>query len=443
MVAEPDAVPGAVSGARTPLTERWGLRFADGRVEADYREWRVDYVAPFTRFALYAATSAAATAWIAVAAGGLVELRGLTLVLLPALVVGMVLGANAARDRRHASRLRWWAIAINLAGGFMAVLLTMPLERFFVTASCATIAAYFALTMFRLVPLDAALAACSYLIVLPVLAIWWFREGILDELEFVLALFVPITTLLTGMILNLTIERLTRMTYVDHSVIELQRRELFEEHSRMSRFLSPQLAAAIHDHGLEAVVRTEMHSLTAVCIDLRGFTRYTQLHGAEQMAVVLHDYYAVVDTTAAAHGATVKDFAGDGAMILVGAPVRVANHTRIGLNLARELLTAVRVVTDRHSHPQSPLGVGIGIASGECAVGPIGSTEHLEYTAVGTAVNLCSRLCNVAKDGQVLMGPGTARALEEDPSWRREVMDLQGIPEPVEVTIEERDPLRA
>jgi hypothetical protein len=41
------------------------------------------------------------------------------------------------------------------------------------------------------------------------------------------------------------------------------------------------------------------------------------------------------------------------------------------------------------------------------------------------------------------MAPGTARALEDHPSWRREMMDLQGIPEPVEVTIEELDPLRA
>lgn len=58
-------------------------------------------------------------------------------------------------------------------------------------------------------------------------------------------------------------------------------------------------------------------------------------------------------------------------------------------------------------------------------------------------MHLCSRLCNVAKDDQILMAPGTARALEDHPSWRREMMDLQGIPEPVEVTIEELDPLRA
>jgi class 3 adenylate cyclase len=151
---------------------------------------------------------------------------------------------------------------------------------------------------------------------------------------------------------------------------------------------------------------------------------------------VLQEYYAVVIEAAKEYGATVKDFAGDGALILVGAPFPRPDHTRVGLNLARHLIARVREVTDKWATPETPLGVGVGISSGECAVGAIGTAQQLEYAAIGTTVNLSARLCSIAQDGQILMGPGTARALEETAGWTRELITLAGIAEPVEVTIE-------
>ena len=68
--------------------------------------------------------------------------------------------------------------------------------------------------------------------------------------------------------------------------------------------------------------------------------------------------------------------------------------------------TAVRSVTSlitaRWSSPGHSLGVGLGVASGFVTVGVIGSASRLEYTAVGPAVNLASRLCEQASDGEVL-----------------------------------------
>ena len=80
-----------------------------------------------------------------------------------------------------------------------------------------------------------------------------------------------------------------------------------------------------------------MQSLTAVSIDLRGFTHYTKIHGAAQMAIVLRDYYETVIEASREFGGTIKDFAGDGALILVGAPFQRNDHARAGLKLAREL----------------------------------------------------------------------------------------------------------
>ena len=67
--------------------------------------------------------------------------------------------------------------------------------------------------------------------------------------------------------------------------------------------------------------------------DLRGFTAYTEKLGAAQMALVLREYYETIVTVAKRYGATVKDFAGDGALILVGAPLALTTISScIGLS---------------------------------------------------------------------------------------------------------------
>jgi hypothetical protein len=112
------------------------------------------------------------------------------------------------------------------------------------------------------------------------------------------------------------------------------------------------------------------------------------------VCAVLREYYETIVAVAKRHGATVKDFAGDGASILVGAPIARADHAEAGLKLARELIVDVKKITGAMSRAGTTLGGGAGVASGTCAVGAIGSQSRLEYTAVGSAVNLASRLCS-------------------------------------------------
>jgi class 3 adenylate cyclase len=414
-----------------------GLRFADPDIERDYRTWRAEHVRPFTRFAMYAGAGAAVLAWVAVLFGALVDLRGPALGLIPLVAVLLAGGAAWTRPDRRA---RWSlpvAALANLLGGFLAVTMTAPTHSTPVLGACASMAAYFGLTMFRLPPLLASACVAPYLLVAAGISLGWHAEGTIGDQDLVLGLFIPLTTLVTGMLVNLAIEWITRQTYLDHLIIESQQDSLFEERTSLARFLSPGIAETVHRSGFGGDVRCEMYSLTAVSIDLRGFTSYTQRHGAERMVDVLQDYYAAVIAAAEEYGATVKDFAGDGALVLVGAPFPRADHTRAGLRLARDLLLRVREVTTHWGTPDTPLGAGIGIASGECAVGAIGSPAQLEYAAVGTAVNLSARLCDIARDGQILMAAGTARALEESPGWRREIVTLSGIPESVEVTVED------
>ncbi len=434
-MTRPDGWP-VVSELSSPES-RWGLRFTEEAVEADYRTWRRDHVRTFAQVAMYGAAGAAFCAFVAVIFGALDHYRSLALVLIPSMIGLLLVGVVVSRRQSSNDLTQAWSSAANLVGGVLAVALTYKMDQPTLTGACVTMAAYFGLTMFRLPPLVAAASVTPYCL-LAALASWKMHaDGVVDDQQLAVGLFIPLTALLSGMVLNLAMEWITRQTYVDHLIIETQQEALFDERSAMARFVSPDIAETAHLSGLTMDIRTEIYSLTAVSIDLRGFTSFTQAHGAEFMVQVLQEYYAVVIDAAKEYGATVKDFAGDGALILVGAPFPRPDHTRVGLRLARHLMTRVRTVTDRWATPETPLGVGIGISSGECAVGAIGTEQQLEYAAIGTTVNLSARLCSRAQDGQILMGPGTARSLEEAPGWRREMIHLSGMTEPVEVTIED------
>lgn len=175
----------------------------------------------------------------------------------------------------------------------------------------------------------------------------------------------------------------------------------------MSRFLSSQVAELVRSRGLEGAMQQNFLEITAVVSDLRGFTAYAQAHPSSRVIEVLRDYYDAAGRVVADYGGTIKDFAGDGILILVGAPIAMPNHAVVGLAIARRLRETASTVTARWSSPGHHLGVGLGVASGFVTVGVIGSASRLEYTAVGPAVNLASRLCEQAADGEILVDDRT------------------------------------
>lgn len=176
----------------------------------------------------------------------------------------------------------------------------------------------------------------------------------------------------------------------------------------LSRFLAPQVAQLVHTHGMASALKPKTIELSVICCDLRGFTAYAGSHRSEHVIELLREYYDAVGKAVADFGATIKDYAGDGILILVGAPLPVDGHAQRSLELASEVQRQARSVTQHWNDEKGRLGVGIGVASGVVTVGTIGSSLHTEYTAVGLAVNLASRLCEEARDGDILVSARTA-----------------------------------
>ena len=193
---------------------------------------------------------------------------------------------------------------------------------------------------------------------------------------------------------------------VQYHVVQGQRAQF------MSRFLSPAVAQLVARRGLKSATDEQTLELSVVCCDLRGFTAFSLAAPPEKVIKILREYYDAVGAATAAAGGTIKDQAGDGVLILVGAPIAFDNHAARALDLAKRVRVAGMAVTERWSDANLRLGVGVGVASGHVTVGVIGGASRLEYTAVGAAVNLASRLCSEAVHGEVLVAERTHKLVE-------------------------------
>lgn len=199
----------------------------------------------------------------------------------------------------------------------------------------------------------------------------------------------------------------------------------------MSRFLSPQVAALVAEQGLKRAMQESHREISIVCCDLRGFTPYAAAQPSTLVLQVLHEYYDAVGEVVSSYGATIKDFAGDGIMILVGAPLPIPYHAARAIEMACEIRTVGIALTQRWSTETHTLGIGVGVATGMVTVGVIGSASRLEYTAVGSAVNLASRLCEQAANGEILVDARSADLAGLDALQAREAVPVKGFSEPV------------
>lgn len=187
--------------------------------------------------------------------------------------------------------------------------------------------------------------------------------------------------------------------------------ERSERINRLKRFLAPQLAELIEQSGDDRVLDGRRVEVVAVFCDLRDFTAFSSRSEPETVMGVLRDYYDVLETVVGEHGATLMNFFGDGAMILLNAPVACPDPALRAVRMAIDMQHRVHDLLSGWHMLEGQLGFGIGLAMGPATVGQIGSDGRLHYTAIGNVVNLASRLCSSAEDSQILVDRGTADAV--------------------------------
>ena len=182
----------------------------------------------------------------------------------------------------------------------------------------------------------------------------------------------------------------------------------------------------------ELALDGELREVTVLITDIRGYTALTEELGAAEVVGLLNEYFGILVDAVIEQDGVIDKFMGDALLAWFGAPVPQSDHRE------RAVRTAVAVQercalwnAERVASGLAPVGTGIGLAAGDVVVGNIGSEHRLEYTAIGDAVNLSSRLCSKAQPGEILATADVAATSDrfEDVG----AVDVKGVREPVAV----------
>jgi class 3 adenylate cyclase len=181
-------------------------------------------------------------------------------------------------------------------------------------------------------------------------------------------------------------------------------------HAAFGTYVDPALAAKLLEQG-DDVFTGERRKVTVMFIDIRDFTPYAETHTAEDTVARLNALFEIVVPAVVDAGGHVNKFLGDGALAVFGVPNDISDHADAAVRTA---LTIHRLVDERFSQE---LRIGIGINTGVVIAGTIGGGGKLEFTIIGDAVNVASRVEQLTKTtgDAVLLTQECVEALESLP----------------------------
>jgi adenylate cyclase len=186
-----------------------------------------------------------------------------------------------------------------------------------------------------------------------------------------------------------------------------------ERIGRLQRFLAPQVAQMIASSDpSDSLLASHRREVTVLFCDLRGFTAFTEASEPEEVMGVLREYHENLGELIFRYEGTLERFLGDGIMIVFNDPIPCDDHTERAVRLALDMRERVDELAKQWARVGHVLGFGIGIASGYATLGQVGFEHRREYTAIGSVINLASRLCDEAKAGQIVISQRAFSAVE-------------------------------
>ena len=178
------------------------------------------------------------------------------------------------------------------------------------------------------------------------------------------------------------------------------------------RYVSDELVDKIMAR--EIAVEGEKREATVMFIDIKNFTPLAEKTDPRTLITILNNFFSVCIGTITRHGGFIDKFIGDAIMVVFGAPEEDAGHCHSAIACAVELSDALGSMNAwvRSLGVDWEFGYGIGVNSGEVIVGNVGTETRMEYTALGDAVNVASRLEHLTRqlERPILVGEACAKA---------------------------------
>lgn len=201
------------------------------------------------------------------------------------------------------------------------------------------------------------------------------------------------------------------------------------ERMELMKFVSHGTMSAIQSADTDGILRGGIRKRVSVIFtDIRGYTEFSERVSPEVVIEALNQYFDVQTDIVVKHGGDVDKFVGD-ALVAV---FEGDDMEKRSVSCCVEITTAMEELLERY--PEYNLHVGIGVASGEVVMGAMGAKERMDYTVLGSTVNLSARLCSKADPGQTLVDGATFEASSMLSDVRFETLDpipLKGYANPV------------
>ena len=204
---------------------------------------------------------------------------------------------------------------------------------------------------------------------------------------------------------------------------------------KLSRYLAPAVWQAINQ-GRDETLQAERKRITIFFSDIKDFSQLSEEMEAEALTELLNHYLTEMTKIVAHYGGTIDKFMGDGMMVLFG-----DNQSKgVKDDCLRCVTMAIAMKKKMKSLQQEwynqgikkPLQVRMGINTGYCTVGTFGTSTHLDYTVLGTHVNLASRLESAAAPDEILISHETWSLVKESVMCRdKGEITVKGFSSPV------------
>ena len=186
------------------------------------------------------------------------------------------------------------------------------------------------------------------------------------------------------------------LTFLAYAQEESQRRQI---RGAFSRYLSPDVVARLAEHPDTLKLGGEMREMTILFSDVQGFTRISESFDAVGLTQLINRILTPLTNAILANKGTIDKYMGDAIMAFWNAPLDDPEHARNACRAAleiRRLITEVNATVNAEAkaagRPELFINVGVGINSGACCVGNMGSDLRFDYSVLGDSVNIASRL---------------------------------------------------
>lgn len=181
--------------------------------------------------------------------------------------------------------------------------------------------------------------------------------------------------------------------------LAIEERHRRQVRQTLSRFVPPQIVAQLVEEEALTVMQGRRQVVSVLFCDLRDFTATSEQLDPEDTVSLLNRYFQLMHEVIWEFGGTLDKFMGDGLMAFFNAPVPQPDHAQLTVYTALEMQRRIQLYQDEWTFYGVPeLRAGIGISTGEALVGCVSSRERMQYTVIGSHVNLASRLEELTKE---------------------------------------------